>query len=145
MKVVAQNRKARFDFEIIETLEAGIMLTGPEVKSCRAGHVHLAGSYVSFLGDVAQLKNAKISPYPPAADADHKELRDRVLLLNAREAAKMRRALEEKGISVVPLEVRVGKYIKVLLGLGRGRKKFDKRARIKDRETSRQVRERRNE
>jgi SsrA-binding protein len=145
MKAVAQNRRARFDYEMVDTMEAGVILTGPEVKACRQGHISLMGSYVSFYGGKPMLKNAKISKYTYSADPDHKEMRDRELLLNKNESAKLQRALEEKGMSVVPLEVRAGKYIKVLLGLGRGRKKFDKRQKIKEREIGRRVREGREE
>ncbi len=141
MKIVSQNRRARFDYEILETVEAGLALTGPEVKSCRLGHIHLAGSYVSFLGGVPFLKNAKISAYAYAKGQDHKEIRDRLLLLNAREVAKLERAVEEKGIALVPLEVHAGAHIKILLGLGRGRKNIDKRRVIKEREVGRRVRE----
>ena len=117
------------------------MLTGPEVKSCRNGHMSLAGAYVSFYGGKPQLKNAKISKYTFSADTGHQDMRDRELLLKANEAGKLQRALEEKGMSLVPLEVRAGKYIKVLLGLGRGRKRLDKRQKIKEREMGRRMRE----
>ena len=141
MKVVADNRRARFDFEILQTVEAGIILTGQEVKSCRMGHINLAGSYVSFLHDKPILKNAKISIYPFASNvADYQPEHDRPLLLKDTERRKLQIAVEEKGISVVPLEVRAGKYIKVLLGLGRGRKKFDKRQKIKEREVKQKLR-----
>lgn len=141
MKVVAQNRRARFDYEILETVEAGIMLTGPEAKSCRSGHVNLAGAYVSFHGGSARLKNSKISAYPFSKGAPHEEMRERALLLSAHELGKLQKALQEKGMSLVPLEVRAGKHIKVLLGLGRGRKRIDKRQRIKEREIGRKLRE----
>ena len=145
MKAVAQNRRARFDYEVVDTFEAGIILTGPEVKACRQGHISLMGSYVLFVGGKPIIRNVKISKYTYSADADHKEMRDRELLLNKNESAKLQRSLEEKGMTVVPLEIRAGKYIKVLLGLGRGRKKFDKRAKIKEREIGRRVREGREE
>lgn len=141
MKVVADNRRARFDYEILDTVEAGIQLTGPEVKSCRGGHVQLQGAYVSFLGNTPVLKKAKISLYTFASLPDYDPERDRPLLLKKAEARKLQGAVEEKGVTVVPLQVRAGKYIKVLLGLGRGRKRLDKRARIKERETSRKLRE----
>ncbi len=145
MKTVAQNRRARFDYEIIQTIEAGIILTGPEVKSCRLGHISLMGAYVSFFGGKPVLKNAKVSKYAYSADANHQEIRDRELLLKKTEGAKLQRALEEKGIAIVPLEIHAGRHIKVLLGLGRGRKKYDKRAKIKEREVKRRVREGREE
>lgn len=141
MKTVAQNRRARFDFEILDTVEAGILLTGAEAKSCRAGHVNLAGAYVSFLGGKPVLRKVKISPYAYALQPGYDPERDRPLLLKKSEAAKLAARSDEKGLAMVPLEVRAGKFIKVLLGVGRGRKKIDKRARIKEREVSRKLRE----
>ncbi len=142
MKTVAQNRRAKFDYEILETVEAGIRLTGPEVKSCRLGQISLLGSYVSFFGGKPLLKQAKISPYKysgpmPEYDPGH----DRELLLRKNQAAKLEAAQSEKGISIVPLEVQAGKFIKVLIGIGRGRKRIDKRQRIKEREIGRKMRE----
>ncbi len=142
MKTVAQNRRATFDYEIVETVEAGIMLTGPEVKSCRMGQVSLLGSYVSFFGGKPILKHAKISPYKysgpmPDYDPGH----DRELLLRKNQAAKLEAAQSEKGISIIPLEVRAGKFIKILIGIGKGRKRLDKRQKIKDREMGRKMRE----
>lgn len=141
MKVVAQNRRARFDFEILDTVEAGLMLTGPEAKSCRAGHVNLAGSYVSFLNGKPILKNASVAPYRFASRMPHESLRDRPLLLKASEIHKLLARSAEQGMAIVPLEVHVGRFVKVLLGLGRGRKKTDKRQRIKEREVERSLKQ----
>ncbi|MBI3332064.1 SsrA-binding protein SmpB [Candidatus Peregrinibacteria bacterium] len=142
MKVVADHRRARFDYEIRETVEAGLILSGQEVKACRAGQVNLAGAYVTFLQGNPILKKMKISPYKFASGLDdYDPERDRPLLLKQHERKKLQNAVEEKGVTVIPLEVRAGKYIKVLLGLGRGRKKFDKRQKIKERETGRRLRE----
>ncbi len=142
MKVVAQNRRARFDYEILETVEAGMILTGPEAKSCRRGHINLAGAYVSFLGGKPILKSAGISKYAfTGPDVAHDEHRDRQLLLAKNELGKLQRATEEKGMTLIPLEVRSGKYIKLLIGVCRGRKKMDKRQLIKERETGRRLRE----
>ncbi len=141
IKIVAQNRRARFDYEVIDTVEAGILLTGQEVKSCRMGHIDLAGSYVSFFRNVPTLKQAKISPYPFASGlADYQPGRDRSLLLKKSELEKLKIATEQRGTTIIPLEVRAGKFIKVLLGLGRGRKRVDKRAAIKDREVKQKLR-----
>jgi len=142
VKTVAQNRRARFDYEILETVEAGIVLTGQEAKSCRMGHVNLSGSYVSFFGGKPVLKQAKISPYPfagpmPEYDPGH----DRRLLLKANEAARLESQAAEKGVAIIPLEVKAGKFIKLVIGIGRGRKTLDKRHRIKEREMERKVRE----
>jgi len=141
MKVIAENRRARFDYEILETVEAGIMLTGPETKSCRAGHVNLAGAYVTFRDGKAVLKNVSIAPYRFAANVPHDERRDRVLLLKAVELKKLMARAEEKGLTVVPLAMHVGRFVKVLLGIGRGRKKTDKRQRIKEREVARKLKQ----
>lgn len=141
MKVVASNRRARFDYEILETLEAGLVLTGPEVKSCRLGLVHLAGSYISFLGQTPVLRQATISKYPFTTDTDYAPTRDRPLLLKKKEAEKLRAAIAEKGITVIPLEIRSGPFIKILLAISRGRKKGDKRRVIREREVGRRIRE----
>jgi SsrA-binding protein len=141
MKVVAQNKKARFDFEIIDTLEAGIVLSGQEVKSCRAGHIHLSGSYVSFRGGTPVLKNASIAPYRFATmSGEYDEKQDRELLIKKSELARLTAIEQEKGMAIIPLEVRAGRFIKLLIGIGRGRKKLDKRQRIRDREVERRVR-----
>ena len=130
-KKVAQNRRARFDYEIIDTLEAGISLTGQEVKSCRAGQVNLAGSYVSFLGPSPRLKNASIAPYAFASGLEnYNPSRERLLLLSKKDIQKLESLTQEKGVTVIPLEVLAGKYIKVVLGIGRGRKRLDKRQHI---------------
>ncbi len=140
MKVVAQNRRARFDYEIIDTVEAGIMLSGQEVKSCRMGNVNLSGAYVSMLGTGVILKQAKIAAYPFASGLEGYEPgRDRILLLKKEESKKLQTLLDEKGVTVIPLEVKAGKFIKVVLGVGRGRKRFDKRQKIKERGLERKM------
>lgn len=115
------------------------MLTGPEVKSCRLGHVELAGAYLSFQGGKPQLKHLKITPYAFAASVEQVPERDRPLLLSKTQSAKLQETISQKGISVIPLEVQAGKYIKIVLGIGRGRKTVDKRARIKERETEKRL------
>lgn len=140
MKTVAKNRRARFDYEILDTWEAGIVLTGPEVKSCRSGQVHLGGSYVSSRRLDIILRNATIAPYPYARLDAYIPTRDRVLLVKAGERERIVHALAEKGMSVIPLEVRTGKFVKLLIGLARGRKRHDKRTRIREREMARRLR-----
>ena len=140
-KTVAQNRRARFDYEILETVEAGVMLTGQEVKSCRMGHVNLAGAYVTFVNGKPVLKKAKISLYAFATATDYDPERDRPLLLKKNEVEKLQSQTETKGITVIPLEVRAGKYIKVVLGLGRGRKNYDKRNKIKEKDIDRKMKQ----
>lgn len=146
MKVVAQNRRARFDYEITDTVEAGLVLSGQEVKSCRLGQVNLSGGYVSFFGGKATLKQAKISPYKYAGPMpDYDPGHERMLLLKKTDLLKLEAKQNEKGVSIIPLEVRAGRFIKVLIGIGTGRKRVDKRQKTKERETSRRVREGREE
>lgn len=141
MKTVAANRRARFDYEILETIEAGIVLTGPEVKSCRSGHIDLRGAYVSFLGESPVLKQSTIAPYRFASDPEsYQPGRDRPLLLKKSEAARLKEQSEQKGVTIVPLEVKAGKFIKVVLGVARGRKTIDKRQRIREREMGKKLR-----
>ena len=141
MKVVARNKRARFDYEILEELEAGMILMGQEVKSIRAGNADLKGAYVSFVSGKPVLKNSTIQPYRYASNlTDYDPGRDRELLLRKTELEKLRVASEEKGIAVLPLEFRAARMIKVLLGVGRGRKKIDKRKRIKEREVEKKIR-----
>ena len=140
MKTVAQNRRARFDYEISETLEAGLMLSGQEVKACRAGHVDLRGSYVSFSNGKPILKSAKIMKYQFASQLeDYAPGHDRPLLLKKTEIQRLNALTSEKGITIIPMEMRLGRYIKVLLGVARGRKTVDKRARIKERDMERRL------
>jgi SsrA-binding protein len=141
MRVVAHNRRARHDYEILDSVEAGMMLLGQEVKSCREGNVHLSGAYVSMVKGRPVLKSATIAPYKFAAgNPDYNPQRDRPLLIKKKEVDKLTATLSEKGLAVIPLEIRAGKHIKVLLGLGRGRKRIDKRHRIREREVERKIR-----
>ena len=141
MKVIAQNRRAKFDYEILETLEAGIVLSGQEVKSCRMGHADLRGAYLSFQRGRPVLKQAKIMPYAFASGLDgYDPGRDRQLLLSKEQVEKVSSMIDQKGIAVIPLEIRAGKYIKMLLGVGRGRKRLDKRAAIKEKDVKRKLR-----
>jgi len=140
MKTVAKNRKARYDYEIVDTLEAGIILHGHEVKSCRAGNISLSGSYVSLSTGKPLLKGAKIAKYQYAASVpDYNPERDRELLLKKRDSIKLQSDLQEKGVSLIPLEVKAGKHIKILLGLGKGQKRYDKRQNIKEKEVKRRL------
>lgn len=141
MKVVAQNRRARFDYDIGETVEAGMVLTGQEAKSCRLGQVSLAGGYASFHGGKPLLKHVKITPYKFASGLEgYDPGRDRPLLLRKTEAIRLEQAAAEKGATIIPLEIRAGRFMKVLLGVARGRKRLDKRQKIKEREMDRRQR-----
>lgn len=141
MKVVATHRRALFDFEILDKVEAGVVLTGQEVKSCRMGQVSLLGSYVSFVSGFPVLKAMKITKYAFASGLEgYDPGHDRKLLLSKHQIGKIQAASAEKGMTVVPLEVLAGKFVKVVIGIGRGRKRIDKRQRIKEREVGRRIR-----
>lgn len=142
MKTVAQNRRARHDYEITDTVEAGIVLHGQEVKSCRAGNANLSGAYVSLATGKPVLKGMTIAKYAYASNVDGYEPgRDRELLLKKSEVEKLQSHLQEKGVSLIPLEVRAGRHIKIVLGLGRGKKKYDKRQNKKKKDIERRLRE----
>lgn len=131
-KVVASNRKARHDYEILETMEAGIVLKGPEVKSLRAGKVAFNDAFATVRGAEVWLHNLHISPYEQANRNNEDPLRTRKLLLGRHEIRKLIGKVEEKGLTLIPLELAFRRgYAKVLLGLGRGRKLHDKREKLK--------------
>lgn len=128
-KVVTVNRKARHDYEIVEKYEAGISLLGSEVKSLRDGRANLKDSYAAIEGDRVLLRNCHISPYQPAGPHNqHDPERPRPLLLNRREINKLRGKVVERGFTLVPLRIyfRSG-WAKVELGLGKGKRAYDKR------------------
>jgi SsrA-binding protein len=131
-KVVATNRKARHDYEILETMEAGLVLKGPEVKSLRDGKVGFQDAFARVSGAEVWLHNLHISPYEQANRFNEDPLRVRKLLLGRGEIRKLIGKVEEKGLTLIPLELAFRRgYAKVLLGLGRGRKLHDKREKLK--------------
>jgi SsrA-binding protein len=139
---LADNKKARFDYEVLETLEAGIELLGLEVKSLRTNAASLEGSYVTIRGGEAYLMQASIPPYQPSnTPTDYDPLRVRRLLLTKKEIRKLADIEAGKGLTIVPLKVyNKGKKVKLGLGIVRGKKKFDKRETIKKREADRESR-----
>lgn len=140
MKIITQNKKAVFDYEILDEYKAGIMLLGSEIKSVRKGNVNLKGGYVSVQGARAFLRGAHISRYPFDSNPGYDPFRDRELLLNKSELHKIINHLNTQGVTVVPLAmVLEGKYAKVKIGVARGKKRHDKRNTIKKRETERQI------
>ena len=140
IKVVATNRKARHDFIIEDTYEAGIVLTGSEIKSIRAGQVNLRESYAVIRNGEAWLLNAHISQYKQASYQNHEPLRERKLLLNRREIDRLAGKLQEKGLTLVPLRIYLkNSWAKVELGLARGKKSFDKRQALRERDDRRQM------
>jgi SsrA-binding protein len=140
IKTVVTNRKARHEYHIDETVEAGLVLTGTEVKSLRAGRANLQDAYAVMQGGEMMLMQCHISPYEFGNRENHDPVRPRKLLLNRREIEKWDRAVRQKGATIIPLKLyfRHG-YAKVLLGLARGKRQYDKRVDIADRETKRRL------
>lgn len=138
--VLLDNARARFEYEISDTLVAGVVLSGGEVKSLRGKHGSLAGSFVKIIGDEMWLVNVQISPYPYADNTEYDPKRSRKLLLKRREILKLKTEAQQKGRIMVPLRVEaMGHYIKVVIGIGRGRNSGDKRAVVKKREQDREL------
>ncbi len=139
-KDIARNKKAHFNYEIVEDLEAGIVLTGTEVKSLRGGKANLTDAYATFRGDELFLTNARIEPYEFGNFANHEPDRSRKLLLHKKQILRLKGKTALKGWVIVPLKMYFhhGK-VKVLLGVGKGKKLHDKRATIKDRESKRDM------
>lgn len=145
MKIITVNKRAHFDYEILETYEAGIVLQGPEVKSIKAGKIDLSGGYISFdKNQVPWLINVKIAPYPPAKgiQQNYDPTQSRKLLLNKKEISRLVGAIQTRGLTSIPLKVyNKNGYIKIEIGLGKGRKKIDKKELIKKREEERKIKE----
>ena len=140
-KIVAKNKKAFHDFHIDQTLEAGLVLSGPEVKSVRAGKVNLRDGYAQLKNGEVFLYNVHISPYAWATHLAQDPLRVRQLLLHRREIRKLIGKLHEKGVALIPLKIYFianGKA-KVELALARGKKLYDKRTALKEKESNREM------
>jgi SsrA-binding protein len=140
IKTVATNRKARHDYFIEDTYEAGIVLTGTEIKSVRAGRANLRDSFAIVKEDELWLMNAHIAPYEQGAYANHDPRRTRKLLMHRREINRIASQLQEKGFTLVPLRLYLKDNLaKVELGLARGKKQYDKRATLRKKETQREI------
>jgi SsrA-binding protein len=138
---VATNRKARHDYDILETVEAGMALQGSEIKSVRAGQINLKEGYVLIERNQAWLIDVHIAPYDPASRMNHDPLRKKRLLLHKKEIRKLQENQQLKGLAVVPLRVYLkGGYAKIELGVGRGLKKYDKRQKIAKKDAEREMR-----
>lgn len=141
IKTVISNRKARFEFEILDRIEAGIVLLGTEVKSVREGHVSLQESYAAASNGELWLEGCTIQPYSQGNINNHEPTRPRKLLLHKKELKKLAQRVAEKGLTLVPLSMYFkGPNLKVELGVARGKKLHDKRDTIKKRETERSLR-----
>ncbi|MDD3614361.1 MAG: SsrA-binding protein SmpB [Candidatus Pacebacteria bacterium] len=141
MQILAKNRKAQFNYEIVEKFEAGIQLLGCEVKSVKAGNISLDGAFVQLYGNELYLINASIPAWQPAnAPADYKPDRSRKLLLHRKEIDYLIGKMKAERLMLIPLAVYLKKNkIKLELGLARSRKKVDKRELIKEREAQREL------
>ena len=140
IKLITDNRKARYLYAIDDELEAGIVLTGTEVKSCRQNRVNLTDAYALEHKGEFFLQGAHISPYDHGNIQNHEPRRLRKLLLHKKEMGKLFGKLREKGYTLVPLKMYFkGPYVKVKLGLGKGKKLHDKRKTIRDREHKREM------
>lgn len=140
MKVLAANRRARYDYEITERLVAGLVLSGAETKSTKMGHASLKGSFITIRDGEAYLNNAHITPYQPSGmQAVPDPTRSRKLLLHRRQLDAL---IDNRshGLAAVPMALVLDKrFVKLEVGIGRGQKRYDKRAVIKSRETEREI------
>lgn len=140
VKVIATNRKARYEYVLLESYEAGLALQGSEIKSVRAGQVSLAQAYVTVDEGQAWLVNAHIAPYDQAGRFNHDPLRPRKLLLHRSEIRKLWNEVRQKGVTIVPIRVYLKDgFAKVEIALARGKKQYDKRAAIAKRDAEREV------
>lgn len=143
--MITNNKKAYFDYHVLEELEAGLVLSGPEVKSIKAGEINLKGSYINTKSDrEAYLVNAYVAPYKPAGSqqVNYDPYQPRKLLLHKKEIKYLYGKAKEPGITIVPLEVYLSHgLIKLKIGVVRGKKKYDKRETIKQREFNRRKRQ----
>ena len=139
-KTVAENRKARFSYEVLDTLETGLVLSGTEVKSLREGHANIAESYASIEGGELWLINSYLPEYLQANRFNHEPRRRRKLLTSKRERAKLSQSTEREGMTLVPLKIYFNDQgrAKLLLAVARGKKLHDKRASEKERDWNRE-------
>lgn len=138
---LARNRKARHDYFIQETIEAGIALTGTEIKSVRARRITLKDGYVQIINGSAFLENVHINEYKQGNRYNHDPLRSRRLLLHKKEIRRLAKAEQERGITIIPLKVYLKHgFAKVLIGVAKGKKQYDKRETIKKRDQERELR-----
>jgi SsrA-binding protein len=139
-KLICKNRRALRDFEIGEKLEAGLVLTGTEVKSCREGKAHLNDAYVQVQGDEAFLMKAYIAEYVHGSAFNHEPLRARKLLLHRQQIDRLASRIRERGATVVPLSLYFkGGHVKAEIAFGKGRTHEDRRERVKEREADREM------
>jgi SsrA-binding protein len=140
MKILSTNKKARFDYEIVEEYSAGIKLEGREIKSLRSQKPAFAGSYVTISGGKPMLKDLTIPRFKHDASDDYNPKRERLLLLKKAEINRIEAKLKEQGVTLVPLAIGIERqWAKVTIGIVRGKKQHDKRQTIRDREDKRKM------
>jgi len=140
MNIIYNNKKAYYEYFIEDTFEAGVCLVGSEVKSVKAGHISLIDSYVSFVNNELFLKNAYIKSYSNAGNFTVNETRPRKLLLKKQEILKIKKKVETKGYTIVPTKVYLkNNLVKIEIAIAKGKKLYDKRETIKNRDISRQI------
>lgn len=135
------NRRASFNYFITDTWEAGIMLTGTEIKSVRAGKANLTDAYCYFKNEDLFIKNLHISPYEHGSYSNHEPKRDRKILLHKKQLLKIKTKLKEKGVTLIPVKMYTTErgFAKLELGLARGKKMYDKRETLKQNEAKREI------
>jgi SsrA-binding protein len=139
-QIIASNRRARHDYEIMDTIEAGIALTGTEVKSCRAGRATLVDGYATVSDDEVWLRGVHIAEYAEGTWTNHAPRRARKLLLHRLEITRLTSKLREKGVALIPLSLYFsGGRVKVELGVARGKREYDKRQSIAKRDADREI------
>ena len=139
-KVIATNRKARFEYFLLDTFEAGIVLRGSEIKSIRARQISIAEAYVQTDGREAWLINAHIAPYDPASRQNHDPKRKRKLLLNKKEIKKLWQSIQQKGLTIIPTEIFLRDGLaKINISAAKGKKLFDKRREIAKKDIQREM------
>ncbi|MCQ2162284.1 MAG: SsrA-binding protein SmpB [Bacteroidales bacterium] len=140
-KVEIRNKRASFDYEFLETYEAGIVLVGTEIKSIRAGKASLVDSFCYFVGNELYVKGMNVAKYFWGSWGQHEPLRDRKLLLNKKELRNLRQSVKEKGLTIAAVKLYINDegYAKMLIALARGKKEFDKRQTIKEKDIRREM------
>ena len=140
VKIIAQNKKARFNYAVEDTYECGIVLEGTEVKSVKAGNISFPDAFAEITGGEVWVRNLHIAEYPFSSVFNHDPDRKKKLLLHKEEIKRIRRKVEEKGYTLIPLDfyLKNGR-VKVTLGVCKGKKLFDKRADIKERDVNREI------
>lgn len=139
-RVIARNRRALYQYEILRRYEAGLSLTGSEIKSIRAGRVSIQEAYCRPRGRELFLVGAHIARYEPSGQANHEPIRDRKLLLHRKEIAQLEESFAQKGLTLVPLSLYLsGGLAKLEIGVGRGRRTHEKRERMAERDAQRQI------